>query len=342
MKKSGRRIATVVGCGLALAAGGFIALGTASGREKSRATSPVKELAAAGEVALVPPHNAGVGGWCLARIVSGENGDEASARGGCQARGSESSTERGPFQGPIVAESGRGLAVLKESGPWVSMVVVLVKAPVAAVSLRGYKQIATHASALLPDHLRGAVVELRGRASGHPLRFPRFPHGHLIAWSRRGEPIPQTFALGPPLTFGVPVRTWSNGAPAQRGVCNVSVKGIAGLEQPSGGVVSEIAPHIDVLSREFLNCAHSYYLLNGKWPLEAYVLLDAARPGVTPARLPGMRPLDGPHGVFVGPGPEDDELARRVAGAWLVVAEGEDSAQRLALLDHLHVTLHLR
>jgi hypothetical protein len=334
MKKSRKGIA-VIACALALAAGGSIAVATTTG---GGMTPRLTAVAGAGEVVLVPPRNAGVGGWCLTELGGPEGG-----KTGGECRANERSIVGGPFQGPIIAESGNRFAVIKGvSSPVVMRVVALTAAPVAAVSFKGHKRIATHASALLPDHLRGAIVELRGRASGHPLRFPRFPRGHLIAWSRSGKPIPQTFASGPPLTFGTPVSSWSNGASARRGVCDISASGVAGLEQRSGSVVSEITPHVDVLGREFLNCAQSSYLLNGKWPFEAYVLLDAAHPGTTPAPLPGMRSLAGHRGLFIGPGPESGELARRISGAWLLVSAGEDTAQRLTLVEHLHATLHLR
>jgi hypothetical protein len=250
------------------------------------------------------------------------------------------SIERGPFQGPIVAESGNGLAVLK-SGLWVETVVALVTAPATAVSFGGYKPVETHASTLLPDHLRGAILELRRSTSGPP-PLPRFPRGRLVAWNSKGKLIPQSFTPGPPLAFAAPVRSWSKGAAAQRGICDVSVSGMGGLELQSAGVVSEIEPHTDVRGRELLNCAHFYYMLNGKWPLEAFVLLDAAHPGATPARLPGMRPLSRHPGVFIGPGPESKELARRIPSAWLLVAEGENTSQRLRMLEHLHATLHLQ
>ncbi len=339
MKSSRKRIGVIVGA-LVLAAGSSIASATTGGGGRPRLSTDVTAVAGAGEVVLLPPRNAGVGGWCLTEL-GGSEGNKASEAGECQAN--ERSMMGGPFQGPIVAETGNRFAVIKGvSSPVVMRVAALTTAPVAAVSFKGHKRIATHASALLPDHLRGAIVELRGRASGRPLRLPRFPRGRLIAWSRNGKPIPQTFAPGPPLTFGTPVHSWSNGAPARRGVCDISVSGVAGLEQRSGGVVSEITPHVDVLGREFLNCANAFYLLNRKWPLEAYVLLDAAHPGATPLPLPGMQPLAGHHGVFIGPDPENGELARRIPGAWLLVSQGANISQRLTLLEHLHATLHLR
>jgi hypothetical protein len=243
--------------------------------------------------------------------------------------------KKGRSRGRSWSSRGTELRFL-ERRRWVSGVVALVQPRVAAVSFQGYGRIATRTSALLPDHLRGAVIRLSS-----PLRSPGFPLGDLIAWSGSGKRIPQTFTKGRSLTFGMPVRRWSNGIPAPRGVCEISVSGVGGLEPQSGGVVSEVEPHADVLGREFLDCAHFYYLLNQKWPLDAYVLLDAANPGATPAPLPGMRPLAQHRGVFIGPDPESGELARRIPGAWLVVAAGEGVSQRLMLLRHLHVTLRL-
>jgi hypothetical protein len=72
------------------------------------------------------------------------------------------------------------------------------------------------------------------------------------------------------------------------------------------------------------------------------MLLDAAHPGATPASLLGMRLLAGHRGVFIGPGSESGELARRIPGAWLLVSQGANISQRLTLLEHPHATLHLR
>lgn len=285
----------------------------------------VREVVGAGQIALVPAHNAGVGGWCLVELRrrAGAVGEEG---GDCSAAKPE---------GAVLAEVGGGFAVQRGGGPWVKTVIAVVSARVAAVSFAGYRRIATHASALLPDHLRGATVELQDTAS-----VPHFPRGRLIAWTKGGRLVRRAAASGSPLAFSVPVLSWSNGAPARQGICGITAHGVAGLKLVSGGVVQKIPRHSDVRGREFVNCAHSYYLLGNKWPLEAYMLLDAARPGTAPAPLPGMQPLREYHGVFIGPD-GDEELARRIPGAWLVVAEGRDTSQRLTLLTHLARTLHI-
>lgn len=101
-----------------------------------------------------------------------------------------------------------------------------------------------------------------------------------------------------------------------------------------------IRRHRDVRGREFVDCVRTTYLLRN-WPIEADVLLDAEHPGSTPAPLLALRPLHGHAGVFAGPGEEGDTVARRIPGAWLLVAKGEGLRQRLAFLGHLHVTKHL-
>jgi hypothetical protein len=70
------------------------------------------------------------------------------------------------------------------------------------------------------------------------------------------------------------------------------------------------------------------------------VLLDAAHPGSTPALLPAMQPLAGHPGVFRGPGVEGETIARRIPGAWLLVAKGKGLQQRLLVLSHIHVSVH--
>jgi hypothetical protein len=214
-------------------------------------------------------------------------------------------------------------------------VIVLTTSQVAAVSFEGYGRIATYANALLPDHMRGAVVELRGRTGEGQtgelaLRMLQMLHNiKIIEWSKDGRPIARTIATAPALTFGVPSRSWSRGQHAPQGICSISV---SGLDEASsfqeGTVMTAVRPHRDVRGREFVNCARVDYWLAGKWLIGADVLLDAAHPGATPARLPGTRPLPGHSGIFVAAGAEGKELARRVPGAWLLVTQGEDLAQR--------------
>lgn len=95
-----RRGIAVIVCVLALVAGGAVALaaGGGGGGERPRASLRVTERAGAGEVALVPSHNAGVGGWCLVHLRSGKDGKGGD---GAECSASERSTvaEEGRFTG---------------------------------------------------------------------------------------------------------------------------------------------------------------------------------------------------------------------------------------------------
>jgi hypothetical protein len=330
-----RRSIIVTICVATLLVGGAVALAMTGGGPD--AGMRFREVAIHEQVVLLPSHNAGVGGWCLATLGENEVG-----QGYC--------TTNGPpaFEGPIVAEQLRPHILVVGRGAPARIVIVLTTSQVAAISFEGYKRVATHADALLPDHMRGAVLELRGRTdesrtSESALRVGRMLDNiKIIAWNKDGSPIERTSVSAPALTFGVPSRNWSRGQRAPRGVCSISVDG---LDEASafqeGRVVTVVRPHQDVRGREFVNCAHADYLLAGKWFAGADVLLDAGHPGATPAPLPGIRPLPGHAGIFLAAGAGGKKLARRIPDAWLLVTQGGDLAQRLALLEHLRATVHL-
>ena len=329
--KGGMRLRTgiiVAACAAALA-GSAIAVAATDGGHHARAR--VREVAVR-ELALLPYHGgAGAGGWCLSEVGKGS---EDGGYEGC----SVGAVRDALFQGPVIAESRMGL-VKPPMAPF-SQAFVLVTPQVAAVSVPGYRRIATQASSLLPDHLRGAIVQLRGRVGEMP---PSFPSAHLVAWGSSGKPIAQSVVHAAPLAFEEPSREWSHGERAPRGVCSLSVSGLDEASFQEGSVMSAVKPHLDVRGREFIDCARSTYLL-GKWPvqMEANVMLDAARPGTPPAPLPAVRPFPGHPGIFTGPGgTEGSVLVRRIPGAWLLVGKGKSLSQRLTLLEHLHATLHI-
>ncbi len=272
-------------------------------------------------VLLLPTITGGEGGWCVT-LRSGE----------CPTAGSRA------VRAPIVIEHWSG-----HSPPPVNEGFVLTTNEVAAVSIDGATAIPTHAESVLPDHLRAAVVELEGGAVRHvrgshltlPPRPPRF-----TPLDSNGNPIPQTPEAGVPLMFVVPGRGWTRQANAPQGVCEMQSEHLGGLVFQGGFVASQVEPHIGLLGRPFVSCVSESYLFEG-WPLVASVLLDAAHPGSTVAGLPGMKPLLGHPGFFQGPVAEGEAVARRIPGAWLVVARGRGNAQRLRVLKHLHATIHL-
>jgi hypothetical protein len=330
-----RRSIIVTICVGTLLAGGAVALAVTGGEPD--ASVQLRELAIHEQVVLLPSDNAGVGGWCLTAIGGNEAG-----QGYCTTNGLPA------FGGPIVAEESQPHVFVVGRGAPARVVIVLTTSQVAEVSFEGYGRVATHADALLPDDMRGAVLELRGRTDEartgeSALRVGRMLHNiKIIAWNKDGSPIARTVVSAPALTFDVPSRHWSRGQPAPRGVCSISMDGLDKASSfQEGTVMTAVRPRRNVRGREFVNCARVDYLFAGKWFVGAAVLLDAAHPGATPAPLPGIRPLPGHSGIFLAAGAGGKELARRIPDAWLLVTQGEDLAQRLALLEHLRATVHL-
>lgn len=304
--------------------------GSAGGTGQADQSKPT-QVAGHDEVVLLPiTLGAGDGGWCLTTLRAG----------GCP------TLHMPMFAGPIIFEhwgaQGPSPSGLAPSIP-VREGFVLTTNEVAAVSFEDGAPIATRAESTLPVHLRAAVVELRGGPVRHVFGVtapPPLPRSHFSPLNAKGEPIIETGAPGPPFEFEVPSRNWGRSARAPAGVCSVEATAAVGLLSEGGSVMTAVRPHPNVRGREFVDCVRASYVLNN-WPLEANVLLDAARPGVTPAALPAMRPLAGHPGVFQAPGVEGETLARRIPGAWLVVVKGEGLRQRLTFLEQLRVAIHL-
>jgi hypothetical protein len=187
--------------------------------------SQVTQVASQEHVALLPNLGAGDGGWCMTTLRGA---------GGCP------SLDRPVFRGPIVMELWSGQSSYFEHGlssspeGSVSEGFVLTTSEVASVSFEGGKPIATYAETVLPDHLRGAILDLRKRHASGVIAPPAVPHSHFTALNAKGEPILQTHAAGPPLDFNVPSRSWGGSATQPAGVCRVEAKGLAGLVSQGG------------------------------------------------------------------------------------------------------------
>jgi hypothetical protein len=273
---------------------------------------------------LLPPIQGSVGGWCL-----------AIKPGTCEAARA--------FQGPIVAQGGSG-----QSPPAVQIGIVLTTNEVAGVSIDGGPTIPTRSDSMLPDHLRTAVVEVRG---GPRVSVPGFGVGprplSFTPLNAKGESIQRRMEPAGSLFFVVPSRHWSNPAKAPGGPCEIHVTHLPGLVVQSGVVVDRIGSHTGLPARPLLSCVSMSVRLNGR-PLVASVLLDASHPGRTPISLPEMKPLPAHPGIFealggaIG-GLSDNGriLVRRTPIALLVVADGNGNAQRLAVLEHMRATVHL-
>jgi hypothetical protein len=201
---------------------------------------------------------------------------------------------------------------------------------------------------MLPTGWRGVVVEAWGASSGEYERGlfglsvpkpPPLPRSAFTAFNANGQPMGEARHQGSPLEFHAPSQQWSRVGHEPRGVCGLRSVGLDALTFEGGGVMTAVKPHRNARGREFVDCVHASYLLAG-WRLTVDLLLDAAHPGSTPASLPAMRLLAGHPGVLAGRGIEGEAIARRVPGAWLVVSNGENTRQRLALLGHLIAIIH--
>lgn len=288
------------------------------------------------EVLLLPPVGENLDGWCL--TVSPV---------GCPAAQA--------FRGPIIAEVRNG-----QGPPPVQVVTILTTSKVTAVSINGGRAIPTRPEAVLPDDLRAVVVEIRGG----PRRYiPGFGvHGpappHITPLGPNKKPISSRVEPNGPFVFTLPGAGWKRPKSAPPGVCETHAKDLGGLEAVNGVVVSQIKSYAGLtvarggngvsrarrysglISQGFISCASTSYRLNG-WSLLAGVLLDASHPGSRPTPLPAMKPLSGHQGVFQALGSEGEMVARRISGAWLVVAKGKGVQQRLTLLEHLRARVHL-
>jgi len=309
---------------LSACAVGVVILGAVSCSGAGSASSVSKSA----EVLLVPELNAGTAGWCMIRVSASE--------GGCPVVRSDP---------PIVAETWTS-----GDRPPATEGYAITTEEVAAVSVDGEAPVSTRAESVLPSGLRAVVVEIHGPesqpGSGVPKHRPRF-----TPLNAKGNAIPQSAAVRPsandpsgPLSVTVPTRTVTNPAHPSSGICRIAVARFRGLKVLGGSVVAQATPYSGLIGQGFLSCASTSYNLNG-WSLLAGMLLNASHPGATPPPLPGMEPLSGHPGIFEAPGtegsvPEEDLIARRVHGAWLVVARAKQQ-QRLRLLEQLRATVHI-
>jgi hypothetical protein len=309
-------------CALASASCGGLAGEASAGRASAArdGDAPAERTV----VLLIPETNAGAVGWCLVNL--------SQTAAGCSATRSRL---------PIVAETWRG------PGSERSIVgYAVTTSEVAAVIVQGGKPTPTYAEADLPAGLRAAAVELHGEYSSRKDGYPRF-----MPLDAADRPISQYTAektvppqLSGPLMSEVATRTVVNPARPTSGVCQIKVGTLAGLSVGGGSVITDVRSYRGLIGQGFVTCASTSYTLAG-WPLLASVLISASHAGAPPPPLPAMKPLPGHPGVFEAPGPdgsdeEDEMIARRIPGAWLVVSRAK-SAQRLTLLERLRVVLSL-
>jgi hypothetical protein len=275
------------------------------------------------EVRLLPRLGAGEGGWCLT--------DSPESPGVCG--------EGRAFRGPVRAESwssyGSSAQVPVREG------IAVTESSVTAVSIEGSPAIPTRAELALPNNSRAVAVEMRGGSvrDQHGFRVPAYA-SRFVPLDSRGVPVPQPGEQHiHQLTYRVPIRRWAPPQSAGSGVCQIVVERAGKFVAQGGAVASRVVAENGLVGRPFFSCASTSYHV-GPSAVLASVLLDASRPGTTPASLPAMRPISGHPGFFQAPGVEGGIVARRIPDAWIVVSRGS-LQQRLSLLERLDATVRL-
>lgn len=295
-------------------------------------------MVASGErVALVPILMAGNSGWCAEELRKGGCGISVYAPAVTENWGTSEGAGHGKYRATT-----HGMLVATRS--------------VAAIAIEKLRLVSSHPvqirrerwSALgelptgqesgLPGGLRAVIAEINGIAI--PGRHSKNTVVRFVPLNARGQVIRESKARVK-LSATLPVRRVSDPADPSFGVCRIAMTPLAGAFAFGAKVIERAVPVRGLIGHAFTTCASTIYKIGG-WRVEAAVLLDAAHPGARPAALPLMKPLPGHSGVFEAwPENGGSVLARRVPGAWLVVSEGRDLAERLLVLEHLHASVHL-
>lgn len=289
---------------------------TATACSSTSAVGSWTPIASHERILLLPPESAGWAGWCM------KTGSTLISGCGAYARA----------RPPILAETWWGHG---EGPSKVIQGFALTTSEVAYVAIKHGPPVRTDAQSGLPAGLRAIVVELHGKGPANREPFPRF-----TPLNSKGEKIRSTLPGGELATWTKPSRV-PNARRPSLGVCRIEAEPLSGLIPTGGSVITHVSSYSNFLGQAFQVCADTSYSVH-KWPLLATVLLSAASPGSRPASLPAALPLPGHPGIFYEPDVTGGEtLARRVAGAWLIVSKGESRQQRLQVLEHLRATIHL-
>jgi hypothetical protein len=266
-------------------------------------------------VILVPPVNAGGVGWCVLPLAV------AWKTGGCPATLS---------QAPVVAQTWS-----TEGQPAFSRGVLITTDKVATVSVRGSAPLVTHRDTFLPAGLRAVVVESSENVAEAHREFPP----SVVSMNSRGETISQSRRVGQRLSSYYPVKSISAQAGRSTVPCAIRSTRLGGLTFEGGSVTDQIVPYRGVIKGALQACASVSYRMDG-WSMLASLLIDGEDPGSSPPPLPAMQPLPGHAGVFIAPGEEGPQVARRSVGGWLVVSKGQSQQQRTDLLMSLRATVN--
>lgn len=320
-----------------LAGAGAIAAGILAGG--ARGPGPANRLKPSAGLFDRVRENAGDGGAYLSPALTGGQ------YGWCLTIGGGGTCPTVPQQVAVAGVIG------DEPGAREETLTVLLAQDVASVQVPGRQARLVTLPGRLPYGLRVAELLVSRRVPASSRRLPQSGRPSpptpstpqtLVAVDAHGRILARETTLD---QTGLPtnmVRWWKRPRSLPSGPCQMRAHGLARLAGQWGHVAVAIRPFPgQIAGRAYFSCIDIEYYLHG-WPLDAAILLDAARPGALPAPIPGVTPVRGAPGVFNGRGHWNGDLtARRSGNAWLVVAGGSGLAQRVQVLKHLRVTVRL-
>jgi hypothetical protein len=331
-----------------IAAGTAIAAVSALSGERSK---PLSSIVPAGQqpdtalvagerytIQIVPSIQAGQITWCTSiRTYSRSGHPDDLGTGGCD---DAAPTSGSPVFGTDNIDNGGGLSY------------VFTTSRVAAVRIAGGPTVLTRPDPRLPYSYRAAVFEYKPPAGGpEAIGLPGGASHLVTALDSSGHVIPDDSSR-PPVE---PTGSWLYPRPPVAGSCSLSTKSGTALLAGSGDVVTSIVAAPSVAGAAFLPCVNvDLYLPRTKQRAEqaaglgthllGAVLLNAKNPGSAPADLPDMHAVPGHPGIYDRPDADLPTLtdnpgltAKRVGKAWLVVAGGTGTSQRIAALGDLIV-----
>jgi hypothetical protein len=208
--------------------------------------------------------------------------------------------------------------------------IIVTSSKVAAVQFEGATRVPTVALSGLPYGYRAARI-LTPAELGPPSLVPLDAHARSIV----NEPENRT-------PRQAHVRAWRYPGATPAGSCGLRASPMPGLTAQAGKVATAIRPLSaanggrQVVGRAFLPCVSIEYHLDNT-PLRALVLLDADDPSAPAAALPDFKPVSGAPGFL----DQGGLTATRAGNAWLIVAQGSGTAQRVKLMRHLTALVKL-
>ncbi|MGH2863056.1 MAG: hypothetical protein ACRDLT_16370, partial [Solirubrobacteraceae bacterium] len=325
-----RTLAVLSACGLVLAASATAAVLIATASRPLAGRLPAELLGKRYALRVTPDLRAGHAGWCVSLLDIDASEAVVPVPAECVSG-----------EGPLIARGGLAVISPKTGTERGRLLYAIVDRRVAFLRAPGGARILPISSRQLPSGWRAAVT-----IQSHPAAGSGGSPVELTPLGAGGRPLDQRDHV----TAGAPTRTVSASHPPAAG-CRLRVRTSSWVRLGQERVVAGPLPRSATAVR-FLACS-SLSLETGGSVSVVTLLVDAGRPGdpVGPARpgrpvgsIPGLAPLQGHSGTWIGEaragGGADTGLlerlfVRRAGHAWLVLETPASPTLALALLRHI-------